>query len=451
MGRKARRGAAAYGEGTGGNGRAREAVQRAAKGAPRMVQAQRQQLQWRVVDLESVVGPAHPARAIWALVERLDLSGYTAAIEAREHTPGRPATDPQILLSVWLYAYSQGVGHAREVARLCTAHDAYRWLCGGVEVNYHTLSDFRVAHEAALDEVFTQVVGVLWHQGLVTLERVAQDGLRVRAAAGTSSFRRAARLGACLDQARQQLREVKQAAADEAAASARQRAAVERAARERVERLEQAERELAQLQAQRAEWKASERRRAREPRVSTTDPTARAQHMPDGGWRPAYNVQWATDTAHDVIVGVGVTTGNDAGEVAPMVQDIERRTGRAPTAHLVDGGYASVATVEWAAARGTELYTPVPAPRAPGRGGSARRAESAAVAAWRARMASEEAKAIYKERGASVERVNADARAWRGFTAFPVRGLRKAFGVTLWMALTHNVLRWIAAGAVVPS
>jgi transposase len=415
-----------------------------------VVSANRQQLQWRVVDLDSVVGPAHPARAIWALVERLDLSGYTAAIEAREYRPGRPAIDPKILLSVWLYAYSQGVGHAREVARLCAAHDAYRWLCGGVEVNYHTLSDFRVAQEAALDEVFTQVVGVLWHQGLVTLERVAQDGLRVRAAAGTSSFRRAARLAQCLDQARQQLTEVKRAAADEAA-SARQRAAAERAARERVERLEQAQQELAQVQAQRAQWKASERRRAREPRVSTTDPTARPLHMPDGGWRPAYNVQWATDTQHDVIVGVGVTNGNDAGEVAPMVSDIERRTGREPTAHLVDGGYATVATVEWAAQHGLVLYTPVPAARTAAPAGAARRAESTAVAAWRERMATDEAKAIYKDRAASVERVNADARAWRGFTGFPVRGLRKALRVTLWMALTHNVLRWLAAGAIVPS
>ena len=450
MGRKARRGAAAYGEAVAGSGHAREVVQQAAKGAPRMVRAQRQQLQWRAVDLDSVVGAEHPVRAIWALVERLDLSGYTAAIEARDHTPGRPAIDPQILLSVWLYAYSQGVGHAREVARLCAAHDGYRWLCGGVEVNYHTLSDFRVAHEAALDEVFTQVMGVLWHQGLVTLERVAQDGLRVRAAAGTSSFRRAARLAGCLDQARQQVREVKRAAADETL-SARQRAAAQRAASERVARLEQAEQELAQVQAQRAQWKASERRRARAPRVSTTDPTARPQHMPDGGWRPAYNVQWATDTAHDVIVGVGVTNGNDAGEVAPMVQDIARRTGRAPAAHLVDGGYATLATVEWAAKNGPALYTPGPAARRTASGRSPRGTDSAAVAAWRARMASEEGKAIYKERGASVERVNADARAWRGFTAFPVRGLRKVFGVTLWMALTHNVLRWIAAGAVLPS
>src|SRR5262249_37374783 len=126
-----------------------------------------------MVDLDGAVAHEHPVRAIWALVERLDLSGYTAAINARDATPGRPAIDPRILLTVWLYAYSQGIGHARAVARLCTAHDAYRWICGGVTVNYHTLSDFRVAHEAALDEVFTQVVGILWHQGLVTLERVA--------------------------------------------------------------------------------------------------------------------------------------------------------------------------------------------------------------------------------------------------------------------------------------
>jgi transposase len=445
--RQARRGATAYGEAVTGSGRAREALQRATKGAPRVVSANRQQLEWRAVDLQSVVAADHPVRAIWALVERLDLSGYTAAIEAREATAGRPATDPRILLSVWLYAYSQGVGHAREVARLCAAHDAYRWICGGVRLNYHTLSDFRVAHEGALDEVFSQVVGVLWHQGLVTLERVAQDGLRVRAAAGTSSFRRAARIEQCLQQARQQLAEVKRAAADEGIA-ARQRAAAARAARERLERLEAAQRELAALQAQRAQWQPSERRRAREPRVSTTDPSARALHMPDGGWRPAYNVQWATDTRHDVIVGVGVTTGNDAGEVAPMISDIERRTGETPGAHLVDGGYASRATVEWAAEHAVPLYSPVLAAR--GAGADGRRRESAAVAAWRARMSTDEAKTLYKERAASVERLNADARAWRGFTAFPVRGLRKVLGVTLLVALTHNVLRWIAAGAILP-
>ena len=449
MARKNRRGAVAYGDAVSGSGHAREAVKRAATGAARVVSANRQQLQWRAVDLESVVGPEHPVRAIWALVERLDLSGFMAGIDARAHRAGRPATDPKILLSIWLYAQSQGVGHAREIARLCTAHDAYRWICGGVRMNYHTLSDFRVAHEAALDEVFTQVVGVLWHQGLVTLQRVAHDGLRVRAAAGSSSFRRAARLEQCVEQARQQLTEVKRAAA--AGQPARQRAAAQRAARERMERLEQAQQELARLQAARAQWKASERRRAREPRVSTSDPTARPLHMPDGGWRPAYNVQWATDTAHDVIVGVGVTNGNDAGEVGPMVSDIERRTGREPAAYLVDGGYATVATVEWAAQQGVTLYTPIPAARTPATGGAPRRTDSAAVAAWRERMATAEAKTIYKERAASVERVNADARAWRGFTAFPVRGLRKSFVVTLLMALTHNVLRWIAAGAILPS
>lgn len=158
-------------------------------GAPRVVTADRGQLAWRTCDLESLLPTEHRARLIWSAVEKLDLTKFYEPIAARENEPGRPAIDPKILVGLWLYATSEGVGSARELARLCGAHDAYRWICGGVSVKHHTLSDFRVGHAAALDDLMTQVLAVLLHGGLVTLERVAQDGMRVRSSAGRGSGR----------------------------------------------------------------------------------------------------------------------------------------------------------------------------------------------------------------------------------------------------------------------
>ena len=200
--------------------------------APRVLEANRMQVCLRPSDLESLLPAEHPARTLWACVERLDLTPFYAPIAAVEGAAGRPAIDPKILLTLWLYATSEGVGSARELARLCEAHDAYRWICGGVSVNYHTLSDFRVAHQAALDALLTETLAVLLKEGLITLTRVAQDGTRVRASAGAASFRREPSLRRCLAEAEAQVRRCA-AEPDSAGAarSARQTAAQARAAR----------------------------------------------------------------------------------------------------------------------------------------------------------------------------------------------------------------------------
>src|SRR3989441_3405782 len=242
-----------------------------ARGAPRIVTANRAQLQLRPQDLESLLPADHRARALWMVVDRLDLSRFYAAIQARGSDPGRPAIDPKVLVALWLYATSEGVGSARELARLCEAHDAYRWLCGGVRVNYHTLSDFRVGHEEALDELMTQVLAVMLHRGLVKLERVAQDGMRVRASAGAASFRREPSLRACLEAAETQVACVKQEAEHPVPGrSAREQAAAARVAREREKRVRQA---LAELPAVRAAKRTAEGKNP--ARVATTDPAAR--------------------------------------------------------------------------------------------------------------------------------------------------------------------------------
>ena len=323
-------------------------------------------------------------------------------------------------------------------------HDAYRWICGGVSVNHHTLSDFRVGQAAALDDVMTQVLAVLMHGGLVTLERVAQDGMRVRASAGAASFRREKSLKACLEEARAQVEEAKrQADEPDTQRSARERAATERAVREREERVTRALAELPKAQA--AKHKAEDKAQAR---ASTTDPEARVMKMGDGGYRPAYNAQFATDTASRVIVGVGVTnSGSDMGQADPMRAEIERRTGGQPKELLIDGGFAKLDSIDEASKAGTTVCAPVPKPRKEGIDPhQPKQGDSPAVADWRQRMGTAEAKEIYKQRAATAETVNADLRTWRGLDRFLVRGSGKVLSVILRSAITYNVMRWIGAG-----
>ena len=277
----------------------------------RVLRPMREQLQWAPVDLESLVPQEHPARAIWGFLEELDLSAFYGSIKAVVDRPGRPTTDPQVLLALWLLATVEGVGSARRLARLCQEHDAYRWVCGGVPINYHMLSDFRVAHQSALDELLTQIVASLMAAGAVTLERVAQDGMKVRASAGASSFRRQEGLEAYLKEARAQVERLAwEREHPDPGVSKRQQSARERAARERVERVNEALGYLPQVKAAKDRQQQTLAKRKRDkvtaPRASSTDPQVRVMKMPDGGFRPAYNVELATDGASGVIVGVNV-------------------------------------------------------------------------------------------------------------------------------------------------
>ncbi len=414
-------------------------------GAPRVLTADRKQLQWRTCDLESTLPAEHEARTIWSALEKLDLQRFYEPIAARGSEPGRPAIDPRILIALWLYATLQGEGSARAVARLCERHDAYRWICGGVSVNHHTLSDFRVGHLEALDDLMTQVIAVLMNEGLVQLQRTAQDGMRVRASAGAASFRREKSLEACLEAAREQVERAKQEADQpDVQRTAREWAAAERAAREREERVTRALAELPKVRASKETEKDKE-----QARVSTTDPEARVMKMGDGGFRPAYNVQLATDTASRVIVGVSVTNvGSDTSQMEPMLADVEERTGRKPEEHLVDGGYAKLEGIEKAGADGVTVYAPVPTPRKEGIDPhQPKPGDSSAVAAWRQRMGTSEAKQVYKQRAATAETVNADLRTWRGLDRFRVRGSGKVLSVILWSAITYNLMRWLPLGA----
>ncbi len=415
----------------------------------------RNQVEWVERDVDSLLAPDHPARAIWAMLEAMDLDAFYADIKAVLDRPGRPVSDPQVLLALWVYATVDGVGKARQLDRLCHQHDAYRWLRGGVPVNYHMLSDFRVARRVAMDDLLTQIVGCLLASEVVNLDQVAQDGMRVRASAGAASFRREETLGRCLEEAKAQVeRLAREREHPDPGVTKRQEAARERAAREREQRVAQALAYLPQAQAAKERQERTlamgKREKVTAPRVSTTDPEARVMKMPDGGFRPAYNVELATvkatGQAHGIIVGVSVTTeGTDAGQAVPMEEQVQERTGTHPQDYLMDGGFASRGAITTLEQRGVTVYAPVRLPRNKPEQERylPREGDSPEVAAWRERMATAEAKAVYKTRGALAEWANAQVRHL-GVSQFTVRGIAKVTAVMLLTAVTHNLLRWLA-------
>lgn len=408
--------------------------------APRVVRAQRTRVQ-EARTLEALLPEGHEARGVWAFVERLDLSGFYARIKAREGRAGRTPTDPRVLVALLLYAAIDGVHSAREIVQLTHLHDAYRWLRGGVPLNHHMLSDFRVAHPQALDSLLTQCITVLLHHELVTLKRVAQDGTRVRASAGTGSFHGEDSLQRCLVQAQEQLAWVRREGerADAGKRAAREAAAQERAAQERLERVEEALRQLPEVQA-RCD------KRTKRARVSTTDPDARVMKMGDGGYRPAFNVQLASDVDSSAVVGVDVVNSPaDAHLMPPMLQEIEARCGSLPEEYLIDAGLIDFDSLERADALDVLVYGPLPNSGRPPKGrpkpdpAVPRADDSVAVAHFRLRMASPEAKRLYRRRGEVAERTNAEVKDKRGLTHFLVRSLGKVKCVALWTALAYNV------------
>ena len=415
----------------------------------RVVRPMRHQLEWVAVDLESQLAQDHPARSIWGFVEKLDLSAFYAPIKAVVDRPGRPTTDPQVLLALWLLATVEGIGSARRLARLCEEHDGYRWIRGHVPINYHMLSDFRVAHQEALDDLLTQVVGSLMASGAVRLERVAQDGMRVRASAGAASFRGEQGLETCLKEARAQVKRLAQEREHpDPGVTRRERSARERAARERQERVEEALSYLPQAQAKKERQlqtkPTAKRSKVTKARVSTTDSQASVMKMPDGGFRPAYNVELATDSANGVIVGVAVTSeGTDAGQAAPMEEQLVRRTGQHPDSYLMDGGFATREDITALEQRDVTVYAPVKLPRNKPEEEryDPRYGDGPDVVRWRQRMSTDEAKAIYRQRASVAEWTNAQVRL-HGVSQFNVRGVAKVTSVMLLVAVAHNLLRW---------
>lgn len=417
-----------------------QAPRRDVAGDPRLREPQRDQIELRSMDIDSLIGTDHPARTIWAYVEGLDLRELEDAIKSREGRPGHPTISPRLLLALWLFATSQGVGSARALARLCESHDAYRWLCGGVSVNYHTLADFRVDQVALLDRLLMENVAALAQAGIIDLSTLAQDGVRVRASAGAASFRRDETLEKHEADAYDLVKKLKREVHDNPAASEQRiRAAQERAARERVERITAARQACAEIAKQREQRK-NNGKENKEPRASSTDSQARVMKMADGGFRPAYNVQVASVAGEQIVVAIDPsTTGSDRGLMRPMLEQVQATTGKLPEQHLADGGFGSAKDIEWAHAEGVAVHCPPTQskhgtdPLAP------HEDDGPGVAAWRERMASEQGQAQYKKRSI-CECIHARWRHWN-LIRLTVRGVKKVTVVMLWYALANNILQ----------
>lgn len=413
-------------------------------GRPRLREPVRDQVELLACDLDALLGLDHPARVIWTYVEGLDLSALENAVKAREHGRGQAPASPRLMLALWLYATSEGVGSARELDRLCGSHDAYRWLCGGVSTNYHALADFRTGHGTLLDRLLADSVASLLAGGLISLDEVAQDGVRIRAAAGAASFRRRPSLEAALESAITLVAQLKAAVAtDPAAANARAHAARARAARERVERIRAALAQQSAIEAlrkKREKTNTTQVAKQKPPRSSTTDPAARVMKMADGGFRPAWNGQIATVAQGQIVVAVDATaTGSDHGLARPMLEAISTRFGIVPQRYLHDGGFTRHDDTVWADQRGTAIYGPAPQSKHDTDPYAPRPGDAPAVAAWRHRMKSDEGQAVYRRR-AMHECINARARHW-GLARLTLRGAAKVKTLLHWFALANNILQ----------
>lgn len=434
------------------------AKREAGVGAPRLWEPEREVVELRAMSLDSLIGADHPARLIWAYVLRLDLRELEDGIKAREGVPGHPAITPRLLLALWLYATSEGVVSARLLARLCERDDAYRWLCGGVGVNHRTLGEFRVGIGDLLNRLLAQSVTALAAEGLIDLDMLAQDGVRVRASAGASSFRRRGRLEERIAEVKAILAELaKEVESDPAENEQRLRKRRAQRAAERLSRLEAAVAKVAEIEAQQPKRKPKESKpqaappddeppgtkdgkRAKEPRASTTDPDARVVKMADGGFRPAYNMQIASVAGEQIVVAVDVSTSSsDRGLARPMLEKINAIYGTLPKQHLIDGGFTKNDDIEWAHGVNVAMLCPPIVNKHNTDPFAPREDDGPGVSAWRKRMNSDTGKATYRERSIH-ECINARFRQW-GLVQLTLRGRAKATIALTWHALTNNILQ----------
>lgn len=419
----------------------------------RFLRADRLQTRWDFVDLEALLPSDHRARIVMGFVEGLELSALYDAIKAREGEPGRPPPDPAVLMALWLYATIEGVGSARQLERLTQSDLAYRWIAGGVPLNYHGPADFRVAHVWLLDRLLTESVTALIKARVISLEEIVVDGTKVRANASRGSFKTAGKLARIEAAVECRLAELKaEIETDPKASSQRRLAAKERAARDVKERAGRARAALDKVRAEKEKRAKThpqdEARKKSEPSASLSDAEARNMRFPDGAVRPAFNAQLAVTPKEGIIVSVEMTDRrNDAGLAVPMVDDIVRRYGKAPKNLLVDTHYATSDDIAALASREMDpvtVFAPPPTERDDVKPGTLanrvrnRAKEPESVKAWRSRMDTSAGQEVYRDRKL-IERINAHLKN-HGFGFLPVRGLIKAKAVALWHALANNLM-----------
>lgn len=412
--------------------------------------ASRNQIELKINCLDELIPEDHLVRDVWEFTSKLDLSSFLKEIKIPEGSGGPPTKDPRILMALWLFATLQGVFSARQIDRLCREHHAYIWICGGVSMNYHSLSDFRTSGGDKFRTILQESIALIWKSGVWQPETFAQDGTRVKANAGSNLFKKEATLGVYLEEACHLIAKLeKELEENPGAFSLREKAAKQRATRERKERVEQAQAELEKYRNMRANTsKSNHHPFTQEDRnklkTSIVDPECRKMKMGDGGFRGAYNVQFATSTDKKVIVGVDVVNTLDPGTLVPMMQQVARTLKKigCPMAKdwLADAAYANKKDAEEAekAFPDINLYSP-PVRNDKHDALTPRKTDNQAMSRLRKRMSLEEAQNKYKERSSTAEFVNARSKNL-GMREFLVRGLEKVKQVALLYAIANNML-----------
>ena len=418
----------------------------------RVNRPERSQVSIHMYSLDQLLDKDHRARLVWQFVNGLDLTPLYEPIQVNKFKAGRSAIAPEILVALWLLATLDGIGSAREIERRCDTDIPYMWIRGEVGVNYHTLSSFRSGQTEFLDKVLVDSVATLVERGIVPLNTVAQDGMRVRASAGKSSFRRKPTLEKLQQEAAEHLERLQKENANEVErtkAEARRHAAEERVATDRKERIDEALRQYEELAAAREK---REKGTGAETRVSTTDPDARKMKMANGGFDPAFNVQFVTDADSRMILSVDVTNeGTDGNQLSPIQEKVRKDYGKAPDNALVDSAFATKEEVTKVEKHGTKIVSTVPRAEQLKKNNKdphgRQKGDTDEYADFRQRMSEESFQAMYRQRPSIAEFPNADCRN-RNLTQFLVRGLHKVKGVALLHALAFNLLRMVNLGAL---
>jgi transposase len=418
----------------------------------RVNRPERSQIEMRFLALDEMLPQDHRARIVWQFVESLNVEPLYADFKATAGEKGRNAIAPEVLLALWLLATIDSVSSARALERRTKTDMPYLWLCGGVTVNYHTLSDFRSNNAAFLEKMLVDTVTAMMQQGFVTLDTIGQDGMRVRASAGSSSFRREPTLSELHRKAEEHVKRLQEedaAEPDTGQSNARREAAQKRAAAERAERIAESLKQVETLREQKEKRQKGDGVNAR---CSTTDPDARKMKMGDGGFRPAYNVQFATDGDSRVIAAVDVTnSGSDRGQLADMHAKVTEHYGKTPKHQLVDSAFVTQEDVTKVERAGTQVVSTVPRAAEMTKRGQDPHAkqpkDTDEFAAFRQRMIEPVYQALYKQRPSVAEFPNAEARN-RGLTLLKVRGLEKVKSVALLFAVTFNLMRMLHLQAI---
>lgn len=424
-------------------------------GRKRIRTANRNQVEYIVRSLDQLIPEDHRARDVWDYVSNIDLDQFYENIRVPAGGQGPSTADPKVLLALWLYAILEGVTSARQIDRLCREHLAYMWLCGGVVMNHHTISDFCNIHGTKFRSLLQESIAILWKSGRFSSDEVAQDGTKVKANAGGSSLRTEKTLKRYLEEADQYLKRIeKEHKENPSASTMREKAAKERAASERKVRVQQAIEEMAKYKSQRVKSAKENYDKLTvedlaKMRTSVTDPECRRMKMGDGGFRPAYNVQFVTSCSKKVILGVDVVNTLDPGTVNLLMQNVHENLTKAgcakfPTRWLADSAYANKKDTAAAEAHfpDTTLYSP---PTGNGKVDalSPRKSDTPAMKRLRERMRTEEAQVIYKKRSSTAEFANAVAKN-RGMKEFNVRGIQKVTNMALLYAIVHNMAIFFA-------